>query len=82
MQINLGYLCLSPFDNNNPDHVWLAEQFNKESKSDFISMIDSRLKLNYKSKSFPFGMAFVVTSSSELLGYMFISGIKQDEVYL
>ena len=82
MQIDLGDFCLELFNDSNPQHIWLAEQFNKESKFDFISMIDSRLKLNNKSKKFPFGMAFVVSSSNTLLGYMFISSVRQDEVYL
>lgn len=83
MQINLENFCLSPFNSENFSHVSLLNQFNGESKSNFISMIDSRLRLNSKSKSFPFRMAFVVSDfSDDLLGYVFISSIRQDEVYL
>ena len=83
MQINLEQLCLETFDKKNDKHLWLFYQFKENSKSNFISMIDSRLELNHKSKSFPFNTAFVVSlPSGELLGYLFISNIHQDEVYL
>ena len=83
MQINLDQLRLDTFDKKNDKHMWLVQQFKGSSKSDFISMIDSRLELNGKSKTFPFDTAFVVSfPSDELIGYLFISGIRGDEVYL
>lgn len=84
MQININdVLLLDTFDSNNEEHKWLLEQFNNASHSKFISKISDRLMLNGSQKFFPFDTAFVVSLfSGEIIGYVFISSIRNDEVYL
>ena len=82
-QINLDNILLITFDINNKLHNELIDEFKSNSKSDFISSIDNRLKLNKNLKSFPFDTGFVVaTNDSKLLGYLFISSIRNDEIFL
>lgn len=82
MQIDLGEFCLETFDPISQKHKLLLNQFKGISHSSFISMIDNRLELLNKQKSFPFDTAFVIISGSKLLGYLFISSVRNDEVYL
>lgn len=82
MQIDLGDFSLDTFDQSIPGHKDLLTNFKDGSHSKFISMIDNRLELLNKQKSFPFDTAFVITSNSELFGYIFISSVRNDEVYL
>lgn len=81
--IDLDKILLMTYDKSNDGHRQLLLNFNGESQCDFISLIDSRLELNSNGKSFPFNTAFVVSlASGELVGYVFISSRRQDEVYL
>ena len=83
MQLNLNKIYLETYDKNNNAHEYLIKQFANDSYSSFISMIDSRLRLNSKQKTFPFDTAFIVyLYTGEILGYVFISGVRNDEVYL
>lgn len=83
MLLNLNEIYLETYNDNNSEHQALIKQFTGDSCSNFISMIDSRLKLNNKQKTFPFDTAFIVyLDTGEMLGYVFISSIRNDEVYL
>lgn len=81
--IPLNEIILNTYDNNNKFHKELLDEFRGESHSNFISWIDNRLQLNCHQKSFPFDTGFVVSlANGNLIGYLFISAIRNDEVYL
>lgn len=83
MRIDLGSICLDTFLTTSSEHLEVFRSFKEESHSQFIHSIDDRLLQNKGSKSFPFDTGFVVTlKSGECIGYLFISSVHQDEVFL
>ena len=61
----------------------LLESFNNESKSDFIYNIADRLISSSNKDKFTFDVGYVVLNESlEGVGYVFISGIRNDNLYI
>ena len=52
-----------------------------KSKSNFISDISKRLYASRNNNSF-FGSAYVVLNNLEPIGYVYISGISNDDIYI
>ncbi|MBQ8681637.1 MAG: GNAT family N-acetyltransferase [Bacilli bacterium] len=84
MNIKLDSFCLNTYDEYNQLHRNLVEEFKGISSSKYVSQIENRLILNNKQKSFPFDTGFIISlnSDDDLVGYIFISSIRNDEVYL
>lgn len=83
MQINLGDIKLEIFQDDSLEHIKLLQEFKGISDSKYIHSIVERLLQNRNLKSFPFDTGFVVSLiSGESIGYLFISNIRNDEVFL
>lgn len=83
MRINVGNLYLETFREDCLEHLQLLKDFSGDSHSQFIHSIEERLLQNRKQKSFPFHTAYVISlASGECIGYLFISSIRNDEVFL
>ena len=59
----------------------MIENFNHENLR-FISSIEEHLKQNNTSKEPPFGMAYIIRSDHKIVGYFYISPIKNEKVEL
>ena len=69
-------------DTYNDEYKYIEDEFEKgSSKSKFISDISKRLRLSCNIDSF-FGKAYIVLHNIEPIGYLYISGIVNDDVYI
>ncbi len=83
MQILLEGILLRTYDSQNIEDQAIIQKFPvKEDKNSFIHSIGTRLMQNNRSKNFPFQTAFFVESRGNVVGYLYISSIRNDEVYL
>lgn len=82
MNLQLENIILSLYDSNNEKHNQVLNEFETESKSQYIHDIKERIKDSINKKSFPFDTGFFVIINNEIVGYMFISKNILDEVYL
>lgn len=82
MNVQLENISLLIYDNNNEIHNQVLNQFEGESKSQYIHDIKERIKNSCNKKNFPFDMGFLVSINNEIIGYIFISKNILDQVYL
>lgn len=83
VKIDLFTFSLECFDESKKEHIHLIQEFSGDSSSTFIHSIEERLLQNNHVKSFPFNTGFVISSyAGSALGYLFISSISHDEVFL
>lgn len=80
MNIDLESLRLVRY---NDRYIDLKEEFEKgNSHSDYIHYIGERLVKSKENKDSLFESAFVVLDRDEEIGYLYISNVKNDEVFL
>ena len=78
--IKLETLNLCRYDENK--HSSLKRSFENESKSNFIHNVSDRLSNFSNCKDFSFQSAYVVLENNVPIGYVFISNMFNDEVFL
>lgn len=80
MNVELDSFYLVRF---NDDYIGLKEEFeNGRSHSSYIHNIGQRLEKSRNNKVNLFDSAFVVLDFSEAVGYLYVSNVKNDEVFL
>lgn len=82
MEINTGEIILRVYDDANLEHVNVINEFKNGSNSKFIHRIPERLMVKVNEKSYPFNTAFIVNCDNQDIGYVFISALVNDEVFL
>lgn len=81
MEIKLETLSLTRYDEQ--QHKTLKEDFEKgSSTSEYIHQIGNRLENSSDNHKMLYQSAFVVSSEKEPIGYLFISSMIHDEVFL
>ena len=78
-KINLETLTLDRYSDK---YASLKDSFNNESKSRFINNIVSRLERTTNKEVFSFSSAYGVLDGDEPVGYIYLSGNLNDEVFL
>lgn len=83
MNLKLNNIVLSSYDKDNDRHRKVLLEFLGESKSNYIHDIDRRLKNNYnKKENNIFDRGYLVSLNNNIVGYIFISKIIRDEIFL
>ena len=82
MKVELNSVDLYSYDANNDNHKILLGKFIGESKSKYIQDIDIRLISSNDKKSDIFDKGFIASNNNECFGYVFISKIIKDEIFL
>jgi len=81
MNIQLESLSLARFDETK--HVHVKDEFeNGPSSSEFINEIAKRLELSKNNTKSIYQSAFIVESNDVPIGYLFISKMINDEIFL
>lgn len=78
--IKLETLSLCRYDENKYGSV--IESFKNESKSKFIHNIDERLDGSKNCNTFTFQSAYIILKEDNPVGYIYLSSVFKDEVYL
>jgi RimJ/RimL family protein N-acetyltransferase len=80
LQIN-NALALITFDKNK--HIEIHnELISGESKSDYIKDVSKRLLLGNGISKFSFNHSYLVEISNQIVGYVFLSGMIKNQIYL
>ena len=83
MKLKLDNIILYTYDDNNLIHKKVLLNFMNESKSNYIHDIDRRLKNNFnKKENNIFDRGYLVSLNNNIVGYIFISKIIKDEIFL
>jgi len=82
MRIELNNIILSSYDKNNENHREILLEFIGSSKSNYIHDIERRLQVDFSLDGNIFDKWFLVSVNDEWVGYVFISKIIRDDVYL
>ncbi len=82
MEIELNNVKLVSYDDSNNKHKSLLMNFSNESKSNYIQDIEIRLTSSNNKKSGVFDRGFIASSNDECFGYVFISKLIKDEMFL
>lgn len=72
---------LLTFDQENPQHRSFVEELIKGNEMKFVKQIKERLQRSSYQDSF-LERAYLVASSKDLIGYLYLSGIKRNSIYL
>ena len=82
MKIELNNIKIFSYDNNNEQHRNLLMEFEGESKSKYIQDIGIRLTSSINKKIDIFDKGFIASINDKCFGYIFISKIIKDDVFL
>lgn len=82
MKLELDNITLLLYDISDKKHNELLNDFEGNSKSQYIHNISDRIKNSKNNKNFPFNTGFFVLLNDNIVGYIFISNCVSDEVFL
>lgn len=81
MNIELEKITLCIYDNSE-EHNNILLEFDGDSKSKYIHEIKERIKNTVNQRNIPFESGFLIKIDNQIIGYMFISKKRNDEVFL
>lgn len=82
MKIELNNIVLSSYNEEDIKHNNLISKFLNNSSSNYVHDIDRRLMDNKRKNDSIFDKGYIVSLNNNLIGYIFISKLIKDDIYL
>lgn len=81
--IELEPFTLETFDKENQKHLlFLKEVVEQNKKNHYVPNIESRMNREINTRQFPFEQGYFVKKEDNLVGYLWLGGMRNDTIYL